>query len=125
MKKHRNILSWTLIFVLLFSIMRNGAMLAFYLCDNKDFTELFCENKELPDLNCNGKCELSKMAKDQDGNAAKTLHFDFLKNELIYYTEISSFNFEIPILKSKQYFTYLNHYLFLYSKPINQPPVLV
>ena len=125
MKGYRLVIAFTLIFVLLFSIMRNALMLSLYLVDTEDFVELFCENKEMPELECNGKCELSKMANQDDQKPERTSLIDNLQNEWVYYAtafESSIFNLKKEINPA---FEYQNHYLYLYSQPITHPPILI
>ena len=105
--------------------MRNSLMLSFYLVDTEDFVELFCENKEMPELECNGKCELSKLAKQDDQKPERTSLIDNLQNELVYY--ITPFSIDFFTLKKEVFsdFDYQNHYIYLYSQPITHPPILV
>lgn len=125
MKGYRLVIAFTLIFVLLFSIVRNSLMLSLYLVDTEDFVELFCENKEMPELECNGKCELSKMANQDDQKPERTSLIDNLQNEWVYY--VTPIKWSIFSLKSQinNGFNYQNHYLYLYSQPITHPPILI
>ena len=125
MKGHRLGITFILIFILLFSIMRNSLMLSFYLFDSEDFVELFCENKEKPELKCNGKCELSKMAKQDDQKPERSSLIDQLQNELIYYATAFESSIFAPLNEIYPGFEYQNQYVFLYSQPITHPPVLV
>lgn len=125
MKGHQLGISFLLIFVLLFSITKNSLMLSFYLIDNEDFTELFCENTDSPEMECNGKCELSKLAHQDDTKSERPSLLDNLQNELVYYMNYSSLEIFLFKLNLIPKFEYQNSYNFLYSKPIVHPPILV
>jgi hypothetical protein len=123
MRKNRNIIVWTFVFVLLFSSMRAGFMLSFYMIDSASFIELFCINKEKPELHCDGKCELSKLAPQDDANPDRPSYLDIFHRELVYYTtdfELGIANFaKVPTPE----YGYQNLYLFLYSTTHDHPPV--
>lgn len=123
MRKNRNIIVWTFVFVLLFSSMRAGFLLSFYMVDAESFIELFCINKEKPELHCDGKCELSKLAPQDDANPDRPSYLDVFHRELVYYTtdfELGITNFaKVPTPE----YGYQNLYLFLYSTTHDHPPV--
>lgn len=52
-----------------------------YSIDNKSFTEKYCINKDKPSLQCNGKCHLTKIAKENSENNTPTTHF--LEKEIV------------------------------------------
>ncbi|MDD3771200.1 MAG: hypothetical protein PHC38_00930 [Weeksellaceae bacterium] len=126
MQKKRLITSIGLIFILLFGILKNSMLLGFYLLDNSNFTEIFCENKEKPELHCNGKCELSKLAKESENQNKHSL-IQITQDELIIYFN-SDFKTDFPLDSSEKIvhqFFYLNHYSYDFSQLINHPPALV
>lgn len=101
-------------------------MLGFYLVDNEDFTELFCINKEKPELECNGKCEVSKIAQQEQDQKEKSTVLDLLQYESVYNkTQENEIVFNLINIESKSIFVYINHYLFQSSDKINHPPILV
>lgn len=101
-------------------------MLGFYLVDNEDFTELFCINKEKPELECNGKCEVSKIAQQEQDQKEKSTVLDLLQYESVYnQTQENEIVFNLINIESKSIFVYINHYLFQSSDKINHPPILV
>ena len=124
MSKNRNTIVWTFVFVLLFSSMRAGFMLGFYVIDSESFIELFCVNKEKPELHCDGKCELSKLAHQDDANSERPSYLDIFHRELVYTPHL---NLEIHFFASKtlHQYSYQNSYLFLFSTSHDHPPVLV
>ncbi|MFA7446316.1 MAG: hypothetical protein WCY89_10245 [Flavobacteriaceae bacterium] len=124
MSKNRNTIVWTFVFVLLFSSMRAGFMLGFYVIDSESFIELFCVNKEKPELHCDGKCELSKLAHQDDANSERPSYLDIFHRELVYTPHL---NLEIYFFASKTLhrYAYQNSYLFLFSTSHDHPPVLV
>ena len=125
MSKNHIIFAWTLVFVLLFSSMRSGFMLGFYMIDSSSFIELFFVNQEQPELECNGKCELSKLAHQDDANPDRSSYLDILHRELLYYNGDFCFNLYFLPLKIKPQFVYKNNYLFIFSPTIDHPPALV
>lgn len=118
-------ISFLLIFVLVFSMMKNSLMLSFYLIDTEDFVELFCENKEKPEMKCNGKCELSKLAKEDNQPSKTSSILDSLQNELVYYASSFTCNFDLLLKEEKHQFGYQNLYSYSYSQSITHPPVLI
>lgn len=47
--------------------LRTPAFYLYYALAQEDFIERLCENKDRPELKCNGKCALSKMLAEQQG----------------------------------------------------------
>lgn len=125
MNKNRVIFAWTFVFVLLFSSMRAGFMLGFYVIDSESFVELFCVNQEKPELECNGKCELSKLAHQDDANSDRPSYLDIFHRELVFYMGDFCFDINFFSLQTKHQFTYQNTYLFLFSTSQDHPPALV
>ncbi|MGO2294735.1 MAG: hypothetical protein ACTH5N_04705 [Psychroflexus halocasei] len=98
-------------------------MLSFYMVDTKEFVELFCVNQDQPELHCDGKCELSKLAQKSSPNE-KPSHLDFLQKEVImFYSEISAFDFKTENFNLKVDNSYLNLYQYLSIDEVSHPPI--
>lgn len=99
-------------------------MLSFYLADTQNFVELFCVNQDKPEMECNGKCELSKLAK-QNPSSEKPSHLNFLQKELVlYWTTLSKHLFKTTSFEPLISGVYQNHYHFLFIQEITHPPAV-
>lgn len=99
-------------------------MLSFYLADTQSFVELFCVNQDKPEMECNGKCELSKLAQ-QNNSKEKPTHLDFLQKEVVlYFTVISKQHFKPKSLQSLISVGVQNNYQFLFAQEITHPPAV-
>ena len=123
MSKDRIIIVWTFVFVLLFSSMRAGFMLGFYVIDSESFIELFCVNKEKPELHCDGKCELSKLAPQDDANPDRPSYLDIFHRELVFYSTDFGLTLKFFPSKTQHQYAYQSSYLFLFSPTHDHPPV--
>src|SRR5690606_2508020 len=121
MSKNRNTIVWTFVFVLLFSSMRAGFMLGFYVIDSESFIELFCINKEKPELHCDGKCELSKLAHQDNANSERPSYLDIFHRELVY-TPLLDLEIHFFPSETQHQYAYQNSYLFLFSTSHDHPP---
>lgn len=120
----RRIVASLLLFVMMFCITKNSVLYAFYSLNTEAFVALFCENINKPVLKCNGKCQLAKIAKEeQKAQAEKVL--SSLQNEVFVYCQYSSnaglsldFICEIFVVAAifpKENYAYL--YFFINDKP--------
>lgn len=120
----RRIVALLLLFVMMFCITKNTALCAFYSLNSVAFVSLFCENINKPTLKCNGRCQLSKMAKDEQSKQAEKVLSSSQSEIFLYYQssclENVSFGFttEVSVILSllvRENYSYL--YFFRNDKP--------
>lgn len=97
-----------LAFIIFFSSMSRGVVVADYLLNKDYIAKVLCVNRDKPEMKCNGKCHLAKQLKKQDaaegqteksGKTVRTLDEVNLTNENVS-TSISVI-FSIEILSFK------------------------
>lgn len=62
----KNIISFLILIVFVSHVLARFFIVADYVMNVKQITELFCVNKAKPMLHCDGKCYLAKQLKKQD-----------------------------------------------------------
>jgi len=58
--------SLLLAFIIFFSSMSRGVVVADYLLNKDYIAKVLCVNRDKPEMKCNGKCHLAKQLKKQD-----------------------------------------------------------
>ncbi len=61
-----------LAFIILFSSMSRGVVVADYLLNKDYIAKVLCVNRDKPEMKCNGKCHLAKQLKKQDAAEGQT-----------------------------------------------------
>lgn len=61
-----------LAFIIFFSSMSRGVVVADYLLNKDYIAKVLCVNREKPEMKCNGKCHLAKQLKKQDAAEGQT-----------------------------------------------------
>lgn len=99
-------------------------MYAFYMLNTDAFISLFCENKAKPLLKCNGKCQLAKIAKEQQKEEAEKVLLNLQKEVLWFFQYNDMANcmtlFATPHSTLSALLT--NHYTHLYFFRDDKPP---
>jgi len=114
------------LFSTLFYNIRYSYMVVFYSVDNQSFTEAFCENKDKPELKCNGKCQMSKLAKQDSSNKQNPNYLENLQREITLFITYSTSEEFITIQNTYlPDFLYQNQYSFLFSRQIPHPPAKI
>lgn len=124
MQKFNFIIIHFFVLLISFNSIKSGVMIGFYLADTQSFVELFCVNQDKPEMKCNGKCELSKLAKQNPSNE-KPSYLDFLQKEIVvYYSSIEQHKFKPKPSQSLISGVYQNNYQFLFAQEISHPPAV-
>lgn len=109
---------------MIFCIAKNSALYTFYKLNTDAFVALFCENKAKPLLKCNGKCQLTKMAKEEQKEAADKVLLNMQKEVFWFYQSSQIINastlFTVP--KTTVIRIATNHYSYLYFFRDDKPP---
>lgn len=61
-----------LAFIILFSSMSRGVVVADYLLNKDYIAKVLCVNRDKPEMKCNGKCHFAKQLKKQDAAEGQT-----------------------------------------------------
>ena len=61
-----------LAFIIFFSSMSRGVVVADYLLNKDYIAKVLCVNRDKPEMKCNGKCHLAKQLKKQDAAEGQT-----------------------------------------------------
>lgn len=121
----RKIVAFLLLFVMMFCIAKNSAMYAFYKLNTDAFISLFCENKAKPFLKCNGKCQLAKMAKEQQKGEAEKVLLN-LQKEISWFYQYSNLADGMALFTALHLTlpapALINHYTYLYFFRDDKPP---
>jgi hypothetical protein len=119
----RNTIVFILLSVMFIFITKNSVLLSFYALNSSSFVELLCVNKEKPQLKCNGKCQLSKIAKEESKKNTPTTNIN-VQDEVVYccnnlYSSKTTLAFKLISTQFSpfRYQIYRSVYLYLDDKP--------
>jgi hypothetical protein len=111
-----------LFLVAFFAQSFNQSFVVFGFYANRSFYARICENKTRPVLHCNGKCQLAKKLKQEEGkdqqNSQRKLE---TKNEVIFCSNLPCGLSFFPIAKNR-YFNYSEKLIISFSLPVFHPP---
>ena len=120
----RKITASLLLFFMLFCMVKNTALLSLYELNQDLFITILCENKLKPALKCNGKCQLSKIALEQQKDqAAKVL--SSLQTEIFFFHQqnvITPIRCVSVAANPSYGVTPANHYRFAFFYADDKPP---
>lgn len=89
------------------------------------FISLFCENVKKPTLKCNGKCQLSKMAKEQQKEQAEKVLLNLQQDVFLFHQINCSEDFPMVFVNQITIVATVfpkNHYAYLYYFRNDKPP---
>lgn len=89
------------------------------------FISLFCENVNKPALKCNGKCQLSKMAKEQQKEQAEKVLLNLQQEVFLCHQINCSEDFPLAVVTQISIAPTLfsnSHYAYLYYFRNDKPP---
>ncbi|MDQ8006713.1 MAG: hypothetical protein REI64_18050 [Pedobacter sp.] len=124
----RRIVALLLLFVMMFCITKNSALHTFYMLNTDGFISLFCENIEKPALKCNGKCQLSKMVKEQQKEQAEKVLLNLQQEVFLCHQINCSEDFPMVFVSQITIAATVfpkNHYAYLYYFRNDKPPQIL
>jgi hypothetical protein len=116
-----------LLFFMLFCITKNTALLSLYQFNQSLFVSLLCENKSRPTLKCNGKCQLSRIAKEQQQDRAAQV-LNSLQSDIFFFYESPTIHYpSFQLYSLKKVYNQAKNAI--YQNPnlarINKPPTVL
>ncbi|RZJ81991.1 MAG: hypothetical protein EOO47_02250 [Flavobacterium sp.] len=119
------IVAMLLLFLMMFCITKNSALYTFYSLNTDAFVSLFCENVNKPALKCNGKCQLSKMAKDEQKAQAEKVLSSLAQEVFLFHQHNEIENSPLtPVIQIAVNLTVFpkENYSYLYFSRNDKPP---
>lgn len=119
----RKLTASLLLFFMLFCITKNTALLSLYEINQELFVSLLCENKSRPSLHCEGKCQLSKIAKEQQKEKAEKVLSQLQAEVFFYYQSPAIPSFACTtVLTAKYTPTGYPSYSYIFTSSNDRPP---
>ncbi|WP_188649267.1 hypothetical protein [Yeosuana aromativorans] len=117
------ILPFVLTITMLFNSLQLSFTYAYYYLDKTDFIAMLCVNKDKPEMHCDGKCQLMKVAQNNNANTDKVPTKNFnLKEVILFVVEQTTYAFlNNPLEKSEKGY-YNNLYAFSAMSVLDHPP---
>ena len=123
----RRTTAFLLLFFMLFCMIKNTALLSLYELNQDLFITILCENKSKPSLKCNGKCQLSKISKEQQQDQAAQV-LNHLQSDIFFFHENNiSINAKHSFKEIVVVYNPLpnNHYQSPSSTEVDKPPTFL
>ncbi|MGZ0015127.1 hypothetical protein [Yeosuana sp. AK3] len=123
MKTATSIVSLLLATIIIFNSLRISFTYAYYYLDTSGFIEKLCENKDKPELQCNGKCQLMKVAQNNQAADDKVpfKYIDF-KEITLFVVEQDSYHFLSHLSRTSHLNDYDNLYRYSLTHSLDHPP---
>ena len=112
---------------MLFCMIKNTALLSLYELNQDLFITILCENKSKPSLKCNGKCQLSKISKEQQQDQAAQVLNHLQSDIFFFYENKVSINAKHSFKEIVVVYNPLpnNHYQSPSSTEVDKPPTFL
>lgn len=125
MKIATTILSFVLALTMLFNSLQLSFTYAYYYLDKADFIDMLCVNKDKPEMHCDGKCQLKKVAQNNNANTGTDkvpTKMNNLKEVILFVVEQTTYSFlSNPLEKSEKGY-YNNLYAYSAMSVLDHPP---
>jgi len=123
LKTATSIVSLLLATIIIFNSLRISFTYAYYYLDTSGFIEKLCENKDRPELQCNGKCQLMKVAQNNQAADDKVpfKYIDF-REITLFVVEQNSYDFLSHLSRKTHLKNYNNLYHYSLTYSLDHPP---